>query len=1062
MDLQKKIIKLLAVIMFLAVGSFACDFTDWIFSTVIRLNTDSTGADVSGDVYDFPLLVRLNSGNFNFYQARDSGQDIRFSNSSVTVELDYEIERWDKANQVAEIWVKMDTVYGDTNFQYIWMYWGNSNASSASNGSSVFDTADGFTGAWHLEENGNTDTDGYKDATGNGAHGTGNSLDTTSDVNGIIGRAQDLDGSCDYITISQEGKFDITGAVTVSTWIKVENFDIEWQAILTKGDNAWRLQRNQSTDAVYFAGSGLSTNWELAGSDTVNDSSWHHVAGVYDGSNLHVYVDGVLDSSVTATGSISTNDYNVKMGENAQSTGRYFDGIIDEAWVMDVGKDSNWIKLSYENQRESQQFVDVVNVSLSSFTGSKRFYFNTTSSGADISNNVTDFPMLIRINSPDVFYTAKNNGEDIRFVDNDGYTMLKYDIELWDAANNEAIVWILVPKVDGNSYSDHVTMYYGNSELEDGQIPSAVWDTANAFQGVWHMKDNPHGDPSQGLKDVTINSFHMTPYGSMDSSDLVTGIIGRAVAFDGTNDRFQLGSGKSIYKNIGSATISAWVKLNSTSEQDFFTVGTNNLGGAHPSRAEIGLINTDEINLYARSTDSEGDKSATTTTSPFSTGEWIHVTGVYDYANDSLAIYFNGELEYSATCVGFSQSSTDNTNPADVVIGAEDNGALHFFNGIMDEVSISRTARSVDWIKLAYETQKENSLITISDRFTFYPEKDGYVLNLPNSSDFSDTLIKISGGDDLTNDKIRYGILKFNIDSTIFSPHIVFQGAKLTLSVDTNYSSSVTGPVLLFPLNDDGVDYDDLNFLYRDVSTSTLWRHGEFEDDDVSDFEGIGTEDFISGYWNHFEGFFHNRGQMVSLEEIEDYATLEFQSGAFNSLIASNINDSISEVAFLIVLKEEDSLSVFSSEYSDLSLRPKLELFVSKSELLFSWGGRSKYIQVSKRGDDTLKLVSASMGDGVYDRVVRFHDSTSKAVLLNDTLNINYLEGIFSFYYQKSLESGNAENAVFFKRNDDSLRFTLKRKGISDSILFEYGDINDSNNLIFSLKDTTIIFLDSY
>jgi hypothetical protein len=901
-----------------------------------------------------------------------------------------------------------------------------------------------------LGENGNTDTDGYNDATGNGAHGTGNSLDTTSDVNGIIGRAQDLDGSCDYITISQEGKFDITDAVTVSTWIKIENFDIEWQAILTKGDNTWRLQRNQSTDAVYFAGSGLSTNWELAGADTVNDSSWHHIAGVYDGSNLHVYVDGVLDSSVTATGSISTNDYNVKIGENAQSTGRYFDGIIDESWIMDVGKDSNWIKLSYENQKEDQTLVNVVSVSLNSFSGSKRFYFNTTSSGANISNNVTDFPMLIRINSPDVFSTAQNNGEDIRFVDDDGYTMLKHDIEYWDDENNNAAVWVLVPQVDGNSYTDHVTMYYGNSQLEDGQIPSVVWDTANAFQGVWHMGDNPHGDPDQALKDATINSFNMTPYGSMDSSDLVAGIIGKAIYFDGSNDRFHLGSSSKILRNVGSATISAWIKLNSTSEQDFMTVGTYSLGGGHPSRAEIGLKNTDEINLYARSTDTEGDKTATTTTSPVSTGEWFHITGVYDYANDSLGIYINGELEYS-TSVSFSQTATDNTNPEDVVIGAEDNGALHFFDGIMDEVSISRTARSADWIKLAYETQKENSLISISDRFTFYPEKDGYVLNSPNSSDFSDTLIIISGGDSLGSggDKIRYGILKFNIDSTIFSPHLVFQGAKLTLSVDTNYSSTVTGPVLLFPLNNDGVDYDDLNFLYRDVSTSTLWRHGAFEDDDINDFEGIGTEDLLFGYWNHFEGAFHNRGQIAVLSDIEDKTLLEFESGYFNSIIANNIKDSISEISFLVILKEEDSLGIFSSEYDDLNLRPKLELFTSQSELLFSWDGRGKNIQILKYGDDTLSLINTSIGDGSYDRVIRYHDSTSKAVLLNDSLNINYHEGTISFSYQKTLESGDGEDAVLFRRNDDSLLFELSRIGTSDTIQFKYGPVYNGSKALF-------------
>jgi hypothetical protein len=65
----------------------------------------------------------------------------------------------------------------------------------------------------------------------------------------------------------------------------------------------------------------------------VNDGQWHHAAGVYDGSMLYLYVDGMLDNSMPSSGSIATNSYDVCIGENSQVTGRYWDGLIDDVQV---------------------------------------------------------------------------------------------------------------------------------------------------------------------------------------------------------------------------------------------------------------------------------------------------------------------------------------------------------------------------------------------------------------------------------------------------------------------------------------------------------------------------------------------------------------------------------------------------------------------------------------------------------------------------------------------------------------------------------------------------------
>ncbi len=88
---------------------------------------------------DFPLLVQLNSSNFDFSKAKTNGEDIRFVTLSGLV-LSYEIEKWDDANDLASIWVKIPSLLGSSDSQYIYMYYGNSAATDSQSVNSVWDS----------------------------------------------------------------------------------------------------------------------------------------------------------------------------------------------------------------------------------------------------------------------------------------------------------------------------------------------------------------------------------------------------------------------------------------------------------------------------------------------------------------------------------------------------------------------------------------------------------------------------------------------------------------------------------------------------------------------------------------------------------------------------------------------------------------------------------------------------------------------------------------------------------------------------------------------------------
>jgi len=185
---------------------------------------------------------------------------------------------------------------------------------------------------WKFDE---TEGSNVSDSSGNSYAGTLVGEPQWQPSGGKIGGALQLDGKDDYVEITKNANFDLTDQITVMAWIKVNAFDKAWQSIVTKGDNSWRMQRNGQTNTLYFACTGVSNNvWgNVVGKTDVNDGSWHHVAGVYDGKKVYLYLDGKLDISSEASGRINKNNCPVLIGENAERTERQWNGLIDDVRI---------------------------------------------------------------------------------------------------------------------------------------------------------------------------------------------------------------------------------------------------------------------------------------------------------------------------------------------------------------------------------------------------------------------------------------------------------------------------------------------------------------------------------------------------------------------------------------------------------------------------------------------------------------------------------------------------------------------------------------------------------
>jgi tetratricopeptide (TPR) repeat protein len=145
--------------------------------------------------------------------------------------------------------------------------------------------------------------------------------------------------SLDSVYIKHNPIFNIKNEITVAAWIKIEGIEYDHQAIITKGNSSWRLQRFAKTGGIEFACTGLNMSdnpWgHIIGTVNVNDGKWHHVAGVYDGQKIYIYIDGALDISQNASGKISTNTFGVCIGSNAEVLYCEWKGCIDDAILFD-------------------------------------------------------------------------------------------------------------------------------------------------------------------------------------------------------------------------------------------------------------------------------------------------------------------------------------------------------------------------------------------------------------------------------------------------------------------------------------------------------------------------------------------------------------------------------------------------------------------------------------------------------------------------------------------------------------------------------------------------------
>jgi len=269
---------------------------------------------------------------------------------SFTIYLGSEHEIKVKENQPIIIW-ENPTPSDGAIWNYNWVYL-NATIIDDLNTSAFFDWNYSLRGYWSFDYYNSTGI--FDNSTYNNFGTFQSGLNASNITTGKYGNALKFDGFNDYLDCSNDSEFGITTNLTIEAWINGTNKQNISQNIYvvakpfsyglrvyndTGNPNVGMIIRNSSNSSWY----GLDTG------ANVLDSNWHQLVGVYNGSAIKIYIDGVLNktsSPIIDTIFVSTDI--LRIGSYTSNYGN-FNGIIDEVRLYNRALSSEEINASYNN-----------------------------------------------------------------------------------------------------------------------------------------------------------------------------------------------------------------------------------------------------------------------------------------------------------------------------------------------------------------------------------------------------------------------------------------------------------------------------------------------------------------------------------------------------------------------------------------------------------------------------------------------------------------------------------------------------------------------------------------
>ncbi len=707
--------------------------TKWLKRKKIMFDTTTSATTTS--LVDFPVAVQLNSSRIDYAYTKPYGEDIRFIDSDGKTSLSYEIEKWDKT-ATSTFWVKVPTIDRNSNSDHIWLYYNNPNALDNSTTTGVW--TNGFVGVWHMNNAYNAST---TDSTKNALHGISRNLAATSTY--MVGSALQFNGSTADVKLPISTLLNPEYTLTIEAWARTNSLSGE-QSILGRtlsyellAMRTW-APTGRPLAPIYYA---YDTSMDLESATALTPGQFTYLAATYNGTTTGkaiLYQDTIIKHTITTTTpeSLYQNSANTYIGDSQWDDNSGFSGVIDEVRISDTDRTKSWINFTYCNIKETCNTYGKEQTYGwwdTRWQKRKPIYFDTTTSAT--TSDLANFTALVRLNSSRINYTyTQNSGQDIRFVDADGLTELPYEIENWNESG-ESIVWVKVPKIDKNSKTDHIWMYYDNPLASDNSTTTGTWNSNYVI--VQHLQETTTG--ASDFKDSTSygNDSVAVTFGGTGSNPDAVGKINGAIQFDGTDDTISFGDSDDFSATNGVTdrpiSVSFWVKPDT-----FGAGGQDRIMQKYDSSGEWEIWNSDtgavNFAFFDQTTYDNGIGRAVDFA--LTEGQWDYLTMTYNgnETNSGIKIFRNGVRIDDADYANGTYPGSSNT---DSQFRMGWNYGSDYWDGFLDEVRIANIELDPNWITFEY--------CNMNDACASFGAEEAQAIKIYRSMGFNNTSPLASG-----------------------------------------------------------------------------------------------------------------------------------------------------------------------------------------------------------------------------------------------------------------------------------------------------------------------------
>lgn len=171
------------------------------------------------------------------------------------------------------------------------------------------------------------------DQSGNGHNG--NLQNGTAFTSGALGQAFSFDGVDDFITVDADAALEPTN-ISVAFWVKAQasggiKLLVDSSHGSSNGNFGWAIQMTSGGQVGIAYGNGGSFP-ALDSTTNLADDQFHHFAATLDGTNMRTYVDGVLETTASYSGTPMGTGEEIRIGRH-HSLGRQFSGLMDDIRV---------------------------------------------------------------------------------------------------------------------------------------------------------------------------------------------------------------------------------------------------------------------------------------------------------------------------------------------------------------------------------------------------------------------------------------------------------------------------------------------------------------------------------------------------------------------------------------------------------------------------------------------------------------------------------------------------------------------------------------------------------